>query len=76
MIPPVWTGLPRNISGQVLKIYEEDDSYDVILDSGLKLEKIPINFMRPDNILCSGKNVKKLSAYEMLCDKKYKIPTY
>lgn len=76
MIPPVWTGLPKNISGTVIKLYEEDDSYDVLLDSGMKLERIPINYMRPDNILCSGKNVKKSNAFEMLCDKKYKIPTY
>ena len=76
MIPPVWTGLPRNISGVILCNYEAEDSYDVLLDTGMKLERIPINFMRPDHILCSGKNVKKSNAYEMLFDKQYKIPTY
>jgi hypothetical protein len=56
MIPPVWTGLPKNVSGTVLKV-NGDDTYDVVTDSDIHLTKIPINFMRSDKILCSGKNV-------------------
>ena len=56
MIPPVWTGLPKDVSGTILKVYD-DDTYDVVTDSDVSLNRIPINFMRSDKILCSGKNV-------------------
>lgn len=57
MIPPVWTGLPNGVSGSILRVYDEDDTYDVITDTEIELSKIPINYMRSDKILCSGKNV-------------------
>jgi len=57
MIPPVWTGLPKDVSGTILRVYDEDDTYDVITDTEISLSRIPINYMRSDKILCSGKNV-------------------
>lgn len=57
MIPPVWTGLPKDVSGTILRVYDEDDTYDIITDTEITLSRIPINFMRSDRILCSGKNV-------------------
>jgi hypothetical protein len=68
MIPPVWTGLPKDVSGTILRVYDEDDTYDVILDGkdnveiGISLTRIPINYMRSDKILCSGKNVASCDA--------------
>jgi hypothetical protein len=62
LIPPVWSGLPRGQSGVVVHIYNETDTYDVFLDSGVKVSNVPINFMRPDNILCRGKKVKRSTA--------------
>ena len=76
MIPPAHTGLPKDVSGTVLRIHENEDRYDILLDSGVMLTQIPINFMRPDNILCSGKEVKKSNGRMLLSDRKYKIPTY
>ena len=62
MIPPVWTGLPRNVSGTIMKVYDEDDTYDVITDTQVKLSRIPINFIRSDRILCSGKEVESVNS--------------
>jgi hypothetical protein len=76
MIPPVWTGLPKDVSGTILKVYDEDDTYDVLTDTEISLSRIPINYMRSDSILCSGKNVKSCNAEEILLGRKYIIPTY
>ena len=59
MIPPAHTGLPKDVSGMIMKIHEDGDRYDILLDSGKFLKLIPINFIRADHILCSGKEVKK-----------------
>ena len=75
MIPPVWTGLPKDVSGTILKVHD-DDTYDVVTDTDVQLTKIPINFMRSDKILCSGKNVASCDAKQMLTGRKYSIPTY
>ena len=75
MIPPVWTGLPNNISGSILRVHG-DDTYDVITDADMELTKIPINYMRSDKILCSGKNVASCNATQILLKRKYIIPTY
>ena len=76
LIPPVWTGLPRDCSATILKVYDEDDTYDVVTDKEVQLSKIPINYMRPDHILCSGKSVQSLNAENILKGHKYMIPTY
>lgn len=34
MIPPVHTGLPRDVSGTILEIHDNGDRYDITLDSG------------------------------------------
>ena len=57
MIPPVWSGLPRDVSGNIIKVYDQTDTYDILLDNGKKITNVPINFIRPDGILCHGKNV-------------------
>ena len=57
MIPPVWSGLPRGISGTILKVYDDTDTYDILLDSQAKVNNVPINFIRSDAILVQGKNV-------------------
>jgi hypothetical protein len=62
MIPPVWTGLPRNVGGTITEVYDEDDTYDLVTDSEISLSRIPINFMRPERILCSGKTVQSVDA--------------
>ena len=33
MIPPVHTGLPRDVSGTVMRINDDGDSYDIMLDA-------------------------------------------
>ena len=81
MIPPVWTGLPRNVSGTIITVYEEDDTYDVVTDTtsttkSISLSRIPINFMRAERILCSGKSVQSVDAQHILMGRKYAIPTY
>jgi len=76
MIPPVWTGLPKDVSGTIFKVYDEDDTYDVITDTDVSLSRIPINFMRSDRVLCSGKNVQSCDAKGMMTGRKYIIPTY
>jgi hypothetical protein len=76
MIPPVWTGLPRNVSGTIIAVYDEDDTYDVVTDSEISLSRIPINFMRLERILCSGKTVQSVDARSVLLGRKYAIPTY
>lgn len=76
MIPPVWSGLPRDQSGTILRIYEETDSYDILLDSMVKVNNVPINFIRPDHILCHGKNVQRNTADQLLTLRKFKMPTY
>ena len=76
MIPPVWSGLPRGVSGCIIKRYEDIDTYDIILDSGLKVSNIPINFIRPDHILCTGKNVFKNNTQQLFDNRTFRMPTY
>lgn len=76
MIPPVWSGLPRDQSGMILRVYEESDTYDILLDSGPKVQQVPINFIRPDHILCHGKNVQRNNGDELFTLRKFKMPTY
>lgn len=76
MIPPVHTGLPKDMSGVIMKIKDDGEYYDVFLDSGTMVTNVPIVFLRPDNVLCSGKDVRRQTARDMLTGKKYQIPTY
>ena len=83
LIPPVWSGLPRGKSGVILRRYEETDTYDILLDPefgstepGTKVNNVPINFLRPDHILCHGKEVQRNNADELLTMRKFKMLTY
>ena len=43
---------------------------------GEMLKKIPISFIRPENILTSGKDVQAQDAAQLLRARKFKVPTY
>ena len=86
MIPPVHTGLPRDVSGTIMRIHEGGNSYDVMLDPtpeqamqaqvGEMVFNIPINFLRPDSILATGKDVQAQNAQQLLKGRRFKVPTY
>ena len=79
VVAPVHTGLPRNRQGMITRVNEENDIYEIItLESpnGSLLKNVPMAYIRPADILCSGKNVGKKTAKDLLKDRLFRIPTY
>ena len=62
LIPPKHTGIPCNVAGTISGVNEKDDLYSVQLMDGRIVLNIPINYLRSDQILCSGKHVVRVSA--------------
>ena len=61
-----------------MRIKEDGDSYDIMIDnpSTEMIYDIPINYLRPENILSSGKSVEASNAKQLLKGRKFKVPTY
>ena len=76
LIPPKHTGLPADVVGTITMINDEHDLYSVQLEDGRIVHNIPINYLRSDDVLCSGKQVMRVTGEELLTGRKFKVPTF
>ena len=60
----------------IISIDEANDLYDVSLQDGRIIKNVPINYIRSDSILCSGKYVKRVDGRHLITGRKFKIPTF
>ena len=53
---PNHTNFPRGKTGTIMKI-NDDNTYTIMIPPQEIVENVPYEYLRPDNLLCSGKKV-------------------